>query len=54
MRDRAYEASLALSAFGRVLKGHTALTSECGTMLEEVQQHFICRYVFSIFCFSRS
>jgi len=36
MRDRAYEANLALSAFARVSKGQTALTSECGSMLEEV------------------
>ncbi|XP_058069212.1 uncharacterized protein LOC131218594 isoform X2 [Magnolia sinica] len=36
MQDCAYEASVALSAFGRVTRGHTALTSECGSMLEEV------------------
>ncbi|XP_030522831.1 uncharacterized protein LOC115735623 [Rhodamnia argentea] len=36
MRDCAYEASIALSAFGRVSRGHTALTSESGSMLEEV------------------
>ncbi|PSS26075.1 Serine/threonine-protein kinase [Actinidia chinensis var. chinensis] len=36
MRDCAYEASLALSAFASVVRGHTALTSECGSMLEEV------------------
>ncbi|XP_077233177.1 uncharacterized protein LOC143875497 [Tasmannia lanceolata] len=36
MRDCAYEASVALSAFGRVTREHTALTSECGSMLEEV------------------
>ncbi|KAK6946177.1 Serine/threonine-protein kinase SMG1 [Dillenia turbinata] len=36
MRDRAYEASDALSAFCQITKGHTALTSECGSMLEEV------------------
>lgn len=36
MRDCAYEASVSLSAFCRVAKGHTALTSECGSMLEEV------------------
>ncbi|XAR59500.1 Non-specific serine/threonine protein kinase [Bertholletia excelsa] len=36
MRDCAYEVSAALSAFGRVLRGHTALTSECAPMLEEV------------------
>lgn len=35
MQDLAYEASVALSAFGRV-SGHTALTLECGSMLEEV------------------
>lgn len=37
MRDCAYEASVALSAFARVSRMHTALTSECGSMLEEVQ-----------------
>ncbi|KAJ4845107.1 LOW QUALITY PROTEIN: hypothetical protein Tsubulata_030337 [Turnera subulata] len=36
MRDCAYEASVALSAFVRVSKSHTVLTSESGTMLEEV------------------
>ncbi|KAM7253507.1 hypothetical protein ACFE04_021661 [Oxalis oulophora] len=36
MRDCAYEASVALSAFGRVSRSHTALTSESGSMLEEV------------------
>ncbi|KAL7583725.1 hypothetical protein Lser_V15G45780 [Lactuca serriola] len=36
MRDCAYEASIALSAFGSITRGHTALTSECGSMLEEV------------------
>ncbi|URD73045.1 PI3Kc [Musa troglodytarum] len=36
MRERAYEASTALTAFVCVSKGHTALTSECGSMLEEV------------------
>lgn len=36
MRDCAYDASLALSAFGSITRGHTALTSECGSMLEEV------------------
>ncbi|KAK3412470.1 hypothetical protein EUGRSUZ_I01219 [Eucalyptus grandis] len=36
MRDCAYEASIALSAYGQVSRGHTALTSECGSMLEEV------------------
>ncbi|CAN0927744.1 Serine/threonine-protein kinase SMG1 [Linum grandiflorum] len=36
MRDCAYEASIALSSFSRVSRGHTALTSESGTMLEEV------------------
>ncbi|KVI01957.1 hypothetical protein Ccrd_019751 [Cynara cardunculus var. scolymus] len=35
MRDCAYEASMALSAFGSITRGHTALTSECGSMLEE-------------------
>ncbi|KAJ0981758.1 hypothetical protein J5N97_010013 [Dioscorea zingiberensis] len=34
--DCAYEASVTLSAFARVSRGHTALTSECGSMLEEV------------------
>ncbi|XP_022944490.1 serine/threonine-protein kinase SMG1-like isoform X1 [Cucurbita moschata] len=36
MRDCAYEASVSLSAFGNVSRNHTALTSECGSMLEEV------------------
>lgn len=36
MRDCAYEVSVALSAFSRITKGHTALTSESGSMLEEV------------------
>ncbi|KAK7264351.1 hypothetical protein RJT34_31958 [Clitoria ternatea] len=36
MRDCAYEASVALSAFVRGSRIHTALTSECGSMLEEV------------------
>ena len=35
-RDCACEASVALSAFSRVLRGHTALTSECGSIFEEV------------------
>lgn len=36
MKDCAYEASLVLSAYARVTRGHAALTSECGSMLEEV------------------
>ncbi|XP_074275372.1 uncharacterized protein LOC141599291 [Silene latifolia] len=36
MRDCASEVSISLSAFSRVARGHTALTSECGSMLEEV------------------
>lgn len=36
MRECAYETSVALSAFSRISKGHTALTSDCGSMLEEV------------------
>ncbi|XP_065854905.1 uncharacterized protein [Euphorbia lathyris] len=36
MRDCASEVSVALSAFGRVTRGQTALTSESGTMLDEV------------------
>lgn len=36
MRDCACEASVALSAFCRVSRSHTALTSECGSMLDEV------------------
>ncbi|EXB63651.1 Serine/threonine-protein kinase SMG1 [Morus notabilis] len=35
MRDSAYGASVALGAYGRVSRNHTALTSECGSMLEE-------------------
>ncbi|CAA2970673.1 serine threonine- kinase SMG1-like [Olea europaea subsp. europaea] len=37
MKDSAYEASVALSAFGGIIRGHSALTSECGSMLEEVK-----------------
>ncbi|KAM3220199.1 hypothetical protein P3S67_019940 [Capsicum chacoense] len=36
MRDCSYELSVALSAFGAITRGRTALTSECGSMLEEV------------------
>ncbi|KAF3786353.1 Serine/threonine-protein kinase [Nymphaea thermarum] len=36
MREFAYEASDAVSAFGRVARGRAALTTECGSMLEEV------------------
>lgn len=36
MKDCAYETSLVLSAFARVNRAHAALTSECGSMLEEV------------------
>ncbi|KAK4848883.1 hypothetical protein QYF36_018291 [Acer negundo] len=36
MKDWAYEASIALSAFSRVSRGHTSLTTESGSMLEEV------------------
>ncbi|XP_043708136.1 uncharacterized protein LOC122657486 isoform X2 [Telopea speciosissima] len=36
MRDCAHETSIALSSFAHVSRGHTALTSECGSMLEEV------------------
>ncbi|CAM8907066.1 unnamed protein product [Rhodiola kirilowii] len=36
MRDSASEASVSLSTFSRATKDHTALTSECGSMLEEV------------------
>lgn len=36
MKDCAYEASVALAAFAGISKSHTALTSECGSMLEEV------------------
>ena len=38
MFDCAYEASATLSVFARVSRGHTALTSECGSMLEEVNR----------------
>lgn len=40
MRDCAYDASVALLAYARVSKSHTALTSECGSMLEEVGYKF--------------
>ena len=46
MRDCAYEASVSLSAFGNVSRNHTALTSECGSMLEEVTQ-----YIFKVLDF---
>ncbi|KAJ8530130.1 hypothetical protein K7X08_036965 [Anisodus acutangulus] len=36
MRDCSYELSVVLSAFGDITRGRTALTSECGSMLEEV------------------
>jgi len=36
MWERANEAIVALSSFSHVSKGHTALTTECGSMLEEV------------------
>lgn len=36
MKECAYEANVALSSFSHITKGHTALTSECGSMLEEV------------------
>ncbi|CAA0807572.1 Serine/threonine-protein kinase TOR [Striga hermonthica] len=36
MRESAYDASVALSLYGRIIGGHNALTSECGSMLEEV------------------
>lgn len=36
MRDSAYEASVALSAYSGIIRGHSTLTSECGPMLEEV------------------
>ncbi|KAG7583959.1 FATC domain [Arabidopsis suecica] len=36
MRDCTYEVSAALSSFSRVSRGHTALTTETGAMLEEV------------------
>ncbi|XP_057787544.1 uncharacterized protein LOC131004800 isoform X2 [Salvia miltiorrhiza] len=36
MRDSACEASVALSSYVAIVGGHSALTSECGSMLEEV------------------
>lgn len=36
MRDCASEASVSLSTLARATKDHSALTSECGSMLEEV------------------
>lgn len=47
MCDRANEAGLALSAFARISKGHAALTSECGSILEEVYEQSI-KLVFSL------
>lgn len=37
MRARAREALEALSAFSRVSKGHSALTAESGSLIEEVR-----------------
>lgn len=36
MRDSACEAGVALSSYVAIVGGHSALTSECGSMLEEV------------------
>nr|GEY52407.1 serine/threonine-protein kinase SMG1-like [Tanacetum cinerariifolium] len=36
MRDCAYQASTTLPSFGSITRGHTALTSKCRSMLEEV------------------
>lgn len=36
MRDCASEASVSLSTLSRATNDHTALTTECGSMLEEV------------------
>lgn len=50
MRDCAYEASVALSAFSRISKGHTALTSDCGSMLEEVSiYNTFCMFLLTVF-----
>lgn len=53
MRDCAYEASVALSAFARVSRMHTALTSECGSMLEEVQplKYLTLSFITVDYCF---
>ncbi|KAF4395396.1 hypothetical protein G4B88_010860 [Cannabis sativa] len=40
-KDSAYGTSVALAAYGRVLKTHTALTSECGSMLEELHRKWV-------------
>lgn len=37
MSDSACEASVALGAYARVSNRHSTLTSECGSMLEEVR-----------------
>ncbi|KAL9245034.1 hypothetical protein vseg_018733 [Gypsophila vaccaria] len=36
MKDCASEVNISLSTFSHIVRGHTALTSECGSMLEEV------------------
>ncbi|EPS70294.1 hypothetical protein M569_04464, partial [Genlisea aurea] len=36
MRDAALDLSVTLSTYVSIIRGHTALTSECGSMLEEV------------------
>lgn len=41
MREYACEASRALSDYAHVTNGCTALTSECGPMLEEVTIFFM-------------
>lgn len=44
MRDSACEASVALSSYVAIVGGHSALTSECGSMLEEVSSVCIVLY----------
>lgn len=41
MRDSACEASVALSSYVSIVGGHSALTSECGSMLEEVSSIYM-------------
>lgn len=48
MSDCACEASVALSAYARVSNRHSALTSECGSMLEEVWATTLMLIDFSI------
>lgn len=41
MRDSACQASVVLSSYVSIVGGHSALTSECGSMLEEVSSIYM-------------